>query len=147
MAGSYRRPVPPELLPALFAAVAVSIWRMRRSRVRAAKLEADIAQRVHRHEIPKVNAPMRLANRKFNVATLDFLKILGMFALSILVTTLFLAGFPLHAYWRPWGPITGAVSFFFLILMLIDGTRWVGEVSSWNYSKKAYDFTHKGLKQ
>ena len=147
MAGSYRRPVPPDLLLASFAAVSVSIWRLRRSQARAVKLEADVAQRVHRHEIPKVEAPMILANQRFTLASLDFLKTLGLFALSIVVAALFLAGLPLHAYWRPWGPITMTASFFLLVLLLLDGVGWVTELSSWKYQKAAYDISVKRLKR
>jgi hypothetical protein len=144
MAGSYRRAAPPELLLALLAAVAVSIWRQRRSQTRVLKWEADIAKRVHRHEIPKVAAPMKLANQRFTFASVDFLKTLGLFALNLGLAVLFLAGFPFHAYWHPWGPITMTAGFFFLVLVvLIDGVGWMAELTLWRYQKRAHDLTYK----
>ena len=147
MAASYRRPVPAELLLASFAAVAVGIWRLRRSRARAVKLAADIAQRVHRHEIPKAEASMTLATQRFSRACLESLKILALFALSIVIAALFLGGFPLHAYWRPWGPVTMTASFFFLIVFLLDAVGWMAELSSWKHQKLAHERTHKRLKK
>jgi hypothetical protein len=106
-------------------------------------LEADVAQLVHRNEIAKADAPIILANQKFAAASLDFLKLLGLFVLSAIVSALFLAGFPLHSYWRPWGPITASVSLFFMILTLMEGVNWIGERSVRNATSKIPRIPHK----
>jgi hypothetical protein len=118
---------PPELLIAAFIGLALGLWMLRRSERAAMKGQQEIETRADKNEITEDEAASLVINHRFRQATQKLMKTLCIFLLTIGATTPFLAGFPLHEYWHPWGECALLGCFAVFIIMVLSLGSWMSE--------------------
>ena len=130
---------PPELILAAFIGVALGIWGQRRAERTAIKRQRDVEDRANRNEINEDEAISLLVNHRFRQASRNLLETLGLFLLAIGAAAPFLAGFPFHQYWRPWGECLLLACFAVFFIFVSNLGFWIIEWFARRDVRKAID--------